>query len=277
MASPRAGWVRRPRPATNTSQLAEVAPPMGELYANPQVTQQALDDLFFNVEGELTAQLLEEFALAEGAAFVSGNGTNKPKGSSPTPRRPRQTPAVPSPPSSTSPPACRRTSRPATRQTSSSAPSRRSEGLPHGRGVDDEQERALRGVALQGRPGPVPVAAVHPGQRFGIRLLGFNVEEAEDMPAKAASSLSIAFGNFKRGYTIVDRLGIRMLRDPYTNKPYVGFSTRPSGWVARSSTARPSSSSSSACPDPPVVSSGPLTGPLLRPRCITHTAARATS
>jgi HK97 family phage major capsid protein len=45
------------------------------------------------------------------------------------------------------------------------------------------------------------------------------------MPVKAASSLSVAFGNFKRGYTVVDRVGTRMLRDPYTNKPYVGFYT----------------------------------------------------
>ena len=60
---------------------------------------------------------------------------------------------------------------------------------------------------------------------FPIRLLGFGVVESEDMPAKAASALSIAFGNFKRGYTIVDRFGTRMLRDPYTNKPYVGFYT----------------------------------------------------
>ena len=60
---------------------------------------------------------------------------------------------------------------------------------------------------------------------FPIRLLGFGVVEAEDMPSKAANALSIAFGNFKRGYTIVDRFGTRMLRDPYTNKPYVGFYT----------------------------------------------------
>ena len=60
---------------------------------------------------------------------------------------------------------------------------------------------------------------------FPIRLLGFGVVEAEDMPSKAANALAIAFGNFKRGYTIVDRFGTRMLRDPYTNKPYVGFYT----------------------------------------------------
>ena len=53
---------------------------------------------------------------------------------------------------------------------------------------------------------------------------------------RAASSLSIAFGNFKRGYYVVDRVGTRMLRDPYTNKPYVGFYTtkRVGGMVVNS-------------------------------------------
>ena len=52
------------------------------------------------------------------------------------------------------------------------------------------------------------------------------VVEAEDMPAKGANALSIAFGDFARGYLIVDRIGTSVLRDPYTNKPYVGFYTR---------------------------------------------------
>jgi HK97 family phage major capsid protein len=56
-------------------------------------------------------------------------------------------------------------------------------------------------------------------------LAGYAVVEAEDMPAKAANSLSIAFGNFRAGYCIVDRVGIRTLRDPFSNKPYVGFYT----------------------------------------------------
>jgi HK97 family phage major capsid protein len=56
-------------------------------------------------------------------------------------------------------------------------------------------------------------------------LLGYSVIEAEDMPDIATGSLSIAFGNFAAGYMIVDRIGIRSLRDPYSNKPYVGFYT----------------------------------------------------
>jgi HK97 family phage major capsid protein len=56
-------------------------------------------------------------------------------------------------------------------------------------------------------------------------LMTFPVIEAEDMPDIAANSLSIAFGDFNRGYLIVDRSGVTVLRDPYTAKPYVLFYT----------------------------------------------------
>jgi HK97 family phage major capsid protein len=59
----------------------------------------------------------------------------------------------------------------------------------------------------------------------GGTILGFNVVEAEDMPVMAADSLSLAFGDFREAYQIVDRIGIRVLRDALTNKPYVGFYT----------------------------------------------------
>jgi HK97 family phage major capsid protein len=56
-------------------------------------------------------------------------------------------------------------------------------------------------------------------------LLGYAVTRAEDMPALATNSLSLAFGDFAQAYQIVDRQGIRVLRDPYTSKPYVKFYT----------------------------------------------------
>ncbi|MEQ1650699.1 MAG: phage major capsid protein, partial [Hyphomicrobiaceae bacterium] len=56
-------------------------------------------------------------------------------------------------------------------------------------------------------------------------LMGFPVTEAEDMPDIAADSPAVAFGDFNRGYLIVDRVGVRVLRDPYTAKPYVLFYT----------------------------------------------------
>lgn len=222
------GWVGETaaRPATNTSTLAEVVPPMGELYANPQVTQQALDDMFFDVEGELQSQLVEEFAVAEGTAFVSGNGTNKPKGF-------------------------------LAYTTAATADSARAFGtLEHiATGVAGDFAASNKADTLYStvaalkagyRPGSVWMmnkAVLFELMRLkdttgqylwqpritdnglGLNLIGFGVVEAEDMPVKAANSLSIAFGNFKRGYLIVDRVGMRMLRDPYTNKPYVGFYT----------------------------------------------------
>jgi HK97 family phage major capsid protein len=57
------------------------------------------------------------------------------------------------------------------------------------------------------------------------QLLGYPVYVAEDMPNKATGSLSVAFGNFRLGYAIVDRIGTRILRDPFTAKPYVKFYT----------------------------------------------------
>lgn len=222
------GWVGETaaRPATNTSQFAEVAPPMGEVYANPQVTQHSLDDMFFNVEQELQDQLMEEFAVAEGAAFVSGNGTNKPKGF-------------------------------LTYTTAATADSSRAFGtIEHvATGVAGDFAASNKADILftlvsklkQGyRAGSVWM--MNKGLLFEIlkfkdtsgqylwqpslqasgislNLLGFPVVEAEDMPAKAADALPIAFGNFRRAYTVVDRMGIRMLRDPYSNKPYVGFYT----------------------------------------------------
>jgi HK97 family phage major capsid protein len=57
------------------------------------------------------------------------------------------------------------------------------------------------------------------------QLMGFPLVEAEDMPDIAAAATPIAFGNFQRGYLVVDRLGVRILRDPYSAKPYVLFYT----------------------------------------------------
>jgi HK97 family phage major capsid protein len=65
-----------------------------------------------------------------------------------------------------------------------------------------------------------PAAAGQPAT-----LMGFPVVEAEDMPDIAAGSTAIAFGDFRRGYLVVDRAGVRVLRDPYSAKPYVLFYT----------------------------------------------------
>src|SRR5205085_1597679 len=77
-----AGWVAEDaaRPETNTPSFVEIAPPFGELYANPAASQAMLDDAAFDVEAWLAQEIATEFARAEGAAFVSGSGVNRPKG-----------------------------------------------------------------------------------------------------------------------------------------------------------------------------------------------------
>ncbi|MGJ7727770.1 phage major capsid protein [Escherichia coli] len=82
----------------------------------------------------------------------------------------------------------------------------------------------------------LPVASWS-GTGSAFLLAGYGVAENEQMPDIAADAKAIAFGNFKRGYTIVDRIGTRILRDPYTKKPFVGFyTTKRTGecwWILR--------------------------------------------
>ena len=55
--------------------------------------------------------------------------------------------------------------------------------------------------------------------------MGFPIAEAEEMPDVGANALAVAFGDFRAGYLVVDRAGVRILRDPYSAKPYVLFYT----------------------------------------------------
>lgn len=76
------GWVSETagRPETATPKFEEIAPPFGELYANPAASQAMLDDAAFDLEGWLASEIALEFARAEGAAFVNGSGLNQRKG-----------------------------------------------------------------------------------------------------------------------------------------------------------------------------------------------------
>lgn len=232
------GWVDEDdsRPATNSSQLAILTPFMGEVYAYPQATQQMLDDVFFNAEQFIESECAATFAELEGASFTTGDGTKKPKGF-------------------------------LAYTTAATADSARAFGtLQHivsGAAADwaasNPQDKLLdvvyalkKGYRANAR-WMLSKAMLNdvrklkdlegnyiwrPGLEAGQPdlLLGYGIAENEDMPAKAANALSIAFGDFKRGYTIVDRIGTRILRDPYTNKPFVGFYTtkRVGGFLADS-------------------------------------------
>ncbi|TPG40334.1 phage major capsid protein [Sphingomonas koreensis] len=218
------GWAGETgdRDETNTPVFSEIAPPMGELYANPSASQAMLDDAMFDVEEWLAGEIAREFAAAEGTAFVKGSGTNQPKG-------------FLTAPTGTAGDATRSFG---TLQYIASGASAAFGSNPDERLIDLVQ--TLRSPYRQGAVFVMnsSVLAVirklktadgaflwQPSLAAGqpATLLGYPVVEAEDMPDIAANSLSIAFGNFTAGYLIAERSETAILRDPYSNKPFVNF------------------------------------------------------
>ena len=219
------GWVayEAARPMTNTPTFSEIVPAAGELYANPAASQQMLDDAMFDVEAWLANEIATEFARAEGVAFVKGTGTNQPLG------------FISSPSAATADGV-----RP--QGTLQFIGTGVSAGFPASNPQDKilDLVQSLRPPYRQGAVFVMNSATAtavrkfktadgayvwQPGLASGqpATLLGYPVIEAEDMPDIAASSLSVAFGNFKAGYVIAERNATSILRDPFTNKPYVHF------------------------------------------------------
>lgn len=218
------GWVSETgaRPETTASKFAEIAPPSGELYANPAASQAMLDDAAFDLEAWLSSEIAMEFARAEGAAFVTGTGVNQPKGflSGPTSGAEDGLRAF------------------GTLQHVASGSAAGFDSAPELKLID--LVHALRSGHRQGASWVMNSATLavvrklkdadgsflwQPGlsEAQPNRLLGYPVVEAEDMPDIAAGNLPIAFGNFQAGYLIAERTATRILRDPYTNKPFVHF------------------------------------------------------
>lgn len=216
------GWVSETagRPETDTPDFNEIAPPSGELYANPAASQAMLDDAAFDVEAWLADEIAGEFARAEGAAFVGGSGVNQPRGflnaavtdESDDVRAFGSLQYVPS--GAVGSFASEdvlvdlvHTLRPAYRQGASFVMN--SATLAQIRKFKTADGAFLWQPSLaNGQP---------------ATLLGYPVVEAEDMPDIAADSLAIAFGNFRAGYLIAERRATHILRDPFTNKPFVHF------------------------------------------------------
>jgi len=221
------GWISETgaRVETDTPNLQEIEPPLGEIYANPAATQTMLDDASFDVERWLSEELAEEFSVQENDAFVNGSGVNKPKGF--------------------------------LQYVTSSA-----DDATRIFGQIQALKTGVAGDWAAADPADILVDMIHAmksGYRSGAKfymntgllaeirkfkdidgnylwrpglesgapatLLGYPVVEVAEMPAKAASSLSVCFANMKRAYSITDRMGARILRDPYSNKPYVHFYT----------------------------------------------------
>lgn len=218
------GWVSETaaRPETATPDFAEIAPPSGELFANPAASQRMLDDAAFDLESWLASEIAMEFARAEGAAFVNGTGDNQPKGFLAAPK-------------SLDGDAARTFG---TLQYVASGDAAGFDEMPDLRLID--LIHTLKSGHRQGASWVMNSSTLaevrklktsdgaflwQPGLVEGQpdRLLGYPVVEAEDMPDIAANAFPIAFGNFKAGYLIAERSATTILRDPFTNKPFVHF------------------------------------------------------
>lgn len=222
-----AGWVSElgARTDTATPQVGKWRIEAHEMYAMPKVSQRILDDAATNVEAWLSGKIADKFARVEGTAFWTGTGVGQPKGL-------------------------------ASYDTAATADASRAwgtfehvvtgaNGAFHTTQFDPvvnligalkdqylanasfAMRRSVRTAARLLKESTTNRYLWEPGMQIGSpeRLMGYPVRVDEYMPALATGSLSLAFGDFKQAYLIVDRMGMRTLRDPYTAKPYVVFYT----------------------------------------------------
>lgn len=227
-----AGWVGElgSRTETDTPQVGKWEIEAFEMYASPKASQTLLDDSAIDVEAWLAGKVADKFARVEGAAFLQGNGIAKARGLCAYP-------------------------------TAATADDSRAwgtfehvntgaNGAFHTTKADPIQDligamkdeylqnasflmrREVRTAIRKMKEATSDRYLWEPSLQAGQpdRLLGYPSRVDQFMPAIATGSLSLAFGDIKQAYTIVDRIGIRTLRDPYTSKPYVVFySTKRTG------------------------------------------------
>lgn len=216
------GWVGETaaRAATSTATLTPIEFDHGEIYANPAITQRLLDDADYPIENWMETEITDEFARQEGIAFLSGDGVNKPRGlltyvtgGASAGHHPGGNLVVV--------------------VTGQAAALGNADtlvdfvyGLPspyrqNARWLMNSQTAATIAKMKDGQGNYLWRETYVAGQP--ATLLGYAVEIDENMPSVAAGNIPIAFGDFNAGYVINDRFGVRVLRDPYTNKPYVHF------------------------------------------------------
>lgn len=213
------GWVGEtdPRPVTGTPQVGTIRIPVFEMYAQPQATQKLLEDAAIDVTAWLSNKIAQRFARVEATAFVAGTGIGQPRGFLTYPNG---------------------TTLPGTIQQihSGNATALTTDGLitlmvslkePYAPNANWLMQRATVGsvMLLKDGDGQYIWRAGLDGGKPSV-LLGSPVMQAADMQAVGAGALPVAYGDFRQAYTIVDRLGITTLRDPFTAKPFVLFYTR---------------------------------------------------
>jgi HK97 family phage major capsid protein len=225
VSGPAVGWVAETaaRPQTNTATLAELQFPTMELYAMPAATASLLEDAVVDLDQWISSEVEAAFAEQEGAAFVSGDGNSKPKGFLSYDKVAESAwewgkvgytltgvaGALPAEDASDVLIDTIYALKAGYRQNANWVMNRKTQAAI--RKLKDGDGNYLW----------QPPAA--PGQK--AMLMGFPLVEAEDMPDIGNDATPVAFGDFGRGYLVVDRAGVRVLRDPYSAKPYVLFYT----------------------------------------------------
>ncbi len=224
-AGPAAGWVGETdaRAQTASPTLDALSFPAMELYAMPAATANLLEDAAVNIDEWIASEVEMTFALQEGTAFVSGDGVNKPKGFLSYTTVANASWAWGS-----------------LGYVATGAAGAFPEDDPSDVLID--LVYALKagyrqnGTFVMNRKTQASVRKLkdasggylwQPPAQYGGRasLMSFPLAESEDMPDIGTGALAIAFGDFRRGYLVVDRSGVRVLRDPYSAKPYVLFYT----------------------------------------------------
>lgn len=225
VSGPGTGWVGESvaRPETSSPTLAELTFPTMELYAMPAATASLLDDAAVDVDEWLAEEIRLAFAEQEGTAFVTGDGVNKPKGFLAYPKVANASWSWGN------------LGYVATGAAGAFAASDPADSLIDLVYTLKAGYRANARFAIN-RATQAELRKIkdgdgnylwQPGEALGQAptLMHFPIIESEDMPDIATDAAAIAFGDFKRGYLIVDRVGLRVLRDPYSAKPYVLFYT----------------------------------------------------
>ena len=219
-----AGWRGETEPVTDTAntQVGKYTIPVEEMWAQPRATTRLIADAAVNIEAWVTGKIGDRFARLQGASIVAGDGVKKPRGF-------------------------------LSYSTAVTADATRAWGVIQRRGtgasgaIGTNPFDVLIDLTMDLKPAYranarwVAARSVYAAYRkvratdgqylwqppvqagMPATMLGYPITEAEDMPALAANSLSLAFGDFREGYTLAERQGITILRDPYTSKGYVKF------------------------------------------------------
>lgn len=223
-----AGWVgeTQARPATGTPQTGKWEIPVHELYAMPEATAKLLEDAQLNVGAWLAQKVADKMGRMENSAFVLGDGVAKPRG-------------ILSYDTDTASDKTRAWGKlqvvlTGTNGGFGAAPAGSDILVDFVHSLKTAYRNNARWAMNRSTVALVRKLKDTEGNYLWLpsmtanqpsTLLGYGLSEWEDMPDVATGSLSIAFGDFREGYLIVDRAGIRVIRDELTNKPFIRFYT----------------------------------------------------